>query len=163
MAARPDGAPSTDRLERGRRLAEVVPFEIGFRGNAGLPHVVGDLESAAHRLAERRRIRSGDRAGGEDRESDLMAMEQLEQSPDPGAASEFALRQLQRWLTEHPAEELSVEIEGEVDGEPDAIRIPPAVDVLVATHSPRLPDVGLHSDPRAALRRGKDRAAHERH
>src|SRR5215472_4709818 len=89
-------------------------------------------------------------------------MEELEQSPDPGAAAEFALRQLQGRFTEHPAEELRVEVEGEVDGEPDPVRVPPAVDVLVATHWPRLPNVGSDSDPRAALRRGRDRAAHER-
>ncbi len=145
MAARPDGAPSTDRLECGRRLAEVVPFEIEFRGDAVLPHVVGDLESTARRLAERRRIELGDPAGREDRESDPMAMEQLEQSPDPGAATEFALRQLQRGLSEHPPEELRVEVEREVDGEPHPVRVPPAVDVPVASHPARLSDVEQRS------------------
>src|SRR5262245_50601533 len=70
-----------------------------------------------------------------------MAMEQLEQSPDPGTAPEFALGELQRRLAEHAAEELRVEVEREVDGEPHALRVPPAFDVLVSSHSARLSDI----------------------
>ena len=64
------------------------------------------------------------------------AMEQLEQSPDPGTATEFALGQLQRGLNEYPAEELRVEVECarmQAAGAPVRVAPPPAA----ATASPR--------------------------
>src|SRR5262245_6597799 len=126
-----------------------------------LPHLVCVHKSAARCLANLCRIELGDPAGREDREPDLMAMEQLEQSPDPRTAPEFALGELQRRLTEHPAEELRVEVEREVDGEAHAVRVPPAIDVLVSSHPARLSDIEQRQereeDARCGHRRGCSR------
>lgn len=109
-------------LQRLGRPQQVRPLDRRLGRHAVLPHVVGDFMPAAcpgpHgvgvELADAPRYEQGRLHG--------VSVEQVEQPPHADAAAELALRQLHRRLVEQAPQQHRIEVGGEVDGNPRAVR-----------------------------------------
>ncbi len=107
-----------DRLQRARRLQQMVAFQRRILRHMVLPHVVGDLVPAAHRRSQRLWIQFADPPRHEERRLDAMRVEQLDQPPDADPAAELALGKLHRRFVQQPPQQHRVEIGSEVHRDP---------------------------------------------
>ena len=132
LAAAADGPAPGDRLQRVRRLQQMVALQRRVLRHVVLPHVIGDLVPAARRRTQRLRIELADAARREDRRLDAMRVEQLDQPPDADTPAELALGKLHRRFVQQPAQQHGIEIRSEIHGDPCAFRPGQIGDALVA-------------------------------
>ena len=111
-----------DRLQRARRLQQMVALQCRILRHVVLPHVIGDLVPAARRGTQRLRIQFADAARREDGRLDVVRVEQLDQPPDADAPAELALGKLHRRFVQQPSQQHGIEIGGEVHRDPRARR-----------------------------------------